>query len=240
MPTGRRRRYPVIIALAALLGPCAAVLGAEISVFDQISLVGAPVTLVVRTTHFFVADGGRRVSISLDGEILRPILTGGDGYGYLRLTPSRCGLFKISARSGESEGSGRLWVLKETERIVLLESETVLKEIFLRPGARESCRAALESLQQRYRLIFVYRLLSAGVARRGLEGEGLSPVVLIPWKGAATPESLRAKGLQIHAVIGSAETARSAGAEVRHRISFEKDKQIQTISEWEEIAKALE
>jgi hypothetical protein len=115
-----------------------------------------------------------------------------------------------------------------------LDKKTVLKQIQLRPDARESCRMTFESLHQRFRLIFVYRFLGADFSRSGLDKEGLSPSVVIPWRGAASLESLRGREVQVHAVIGSAEMVAAAGAKVPRRVSFEKAKGAKTVSGWEE------
>jgi hypothetical protein len=226
--------------LSALLGPTASVAGAEVSVFDRVGTVGTTVALAVRTTGFFMADGGRSVSISLDGERLGTILTGGDGYGYFRLALRRAGLWRVSARSGETEASGWLLVMEKTDRAVLVEVESMMKEILFRADARDNCRMVLESLRRHYRLIFVYRFMGADFSRNRLAKEGLSPAVVIPWKGAATLESLREKEVQVHAVIGSAETVTAAGSQVPHRISFEKAKGATTVSGWSGIEKMLE
>jgi len=236
----RHCRGLAIILLSALLCPLASVAGAEVSVFDRVGTVGTTVTLVVRTTDFFLADGGRQVNLSLDGERLGTILTGGDGYGYFRLAPRRAGLLMVSARSGETEASGWLLVMEKTDRAVLVEVETVIKENYLRPDAREACRMAFESLRRRYRLIFIYRFMGADFSRNRLAKEGLAPFVVIPWKGATTLESLRGKEVQVHAVIGSAETVTAAGAQVPFRISFEKARGATTVSEWSDIEKMLE
>jgi hypothetical protein len=228
------------MAFFGLLCPLAASYGADVQVYDRVTTVGTPVRLVVRTTALFMAAGGKLVDIVLEDEHLGRIMTGGDGFGYLRLTPNRAGRLKIAARSHGTEARGLLLVLDRTDRAVLVESETVLKEIHLRPDARESCRIAFESLRQRFQLIFVYRFLGADFSRSRLEKEGLSPSAVIPWKGATSLESLRRREVQIHAVIGSAEMVAAAGAQVPHRISFEKAKGAKTVSGWEELAKALE
>ena len=240
MSNARCNAYFVGMVLLGLLGLPAAPCRADVWVYDRITTVGTPVNLVVRTTAFFLADGGRLVDLWLDDERLSRIMTGGDGYGYLRLTPQRAGLFKMIARSHGNEASGLLLVLEKTDRVVLVESEAVLKEIQLRPDTRERCRMAFETLRQRFRLIFVYRFLGADFSRRGLEKEGLSPSVMIPWRGATSLESLRGREIQVHAVIGSAEMVSAAGAQVPRRISFEKARGAKTVSGWEELAKALE
>jgi hypothetical protein len=240
MSNPRRTAYLVGIALFGLLCPLAAPCGADVQVYDRVTTVAIPVSLTVRTTAFFMADGGRLVDIFLDDKILGRIMTGGDGYGFLRLTPQRAGLLKIAARSQGSEASGRLLVLEKTDRVILAESEAVLKQIYLRPDARESCRMTFETLRQRFAVIFAYRLLGADFSRSGLEKAGLSPSVVIPWKGAASLESLRGQEVQIHAVIGSAEMVAAAGPQVPRRISFEKARGATTVTEWQEIAKVLE
>jgi hypothetical protein len=240
MSRAGRFRCLAIFLLFVLLGPPASAAAAELSVFDRVGTAGTPVTLVVRTTQWFMADGGRRVSISLEGERRGTILTGGDGYGYFRLTPSRSGLLKVSARSDGNEASGLLLVMEKTDRAVLAEAEAVMKEIYLRPDAREACRAAFEYLRRRYRLIFVYRFMGADFSRNLLATEGLLPTVVIPWKGSATLDALREKEVQVHAVIGSAEMVSAAGVQVPFRISFEKAKAATTVSEWSDIEKILE
>jgi hypothetical protein len=240
MTSTRRNASLAAMAFFGLLFPLAESSGADVQVYDRVTTVGTPVTLVVRTTALFMADGGRLVDIFLDDEHLGQILTGGDGFGFLRLTPARAGRLKIAARSPGAEATGRLLVLEATDRAVLVDSEAVLKEIHLRPAGRESCRRAFESLRLRFQLIFVYRFVGADFSRSRLEKEGLSPAVVIPWKGVASLESLRRCEVQIHAVIGSAAMLAAAGAQVPRRISFEKAKGAKTVSGWEELAQALE
>jgi hypothetical protein len=223
-----------------LIGPLAVPCRADVTVYDRVTTVGMPVRLAVRTTALFMADGGRLVDLWLDEERLGRIMTGGDGYGYLQLTPQRAGLFKIAARSQGDDASGQLLVLEKTDRVVLVEAETMLKQILIQPDARESCRATFDSLRQRFQLIFVYRFLEADLSRIGLQKEGLAPTIVIPWHGAASLDSLQAREIQVYAVIGSADLIAAAGARVPHRISFEKARDAKTVSGCEELAKALE
>lgn len=235
-----RSLYLAGMVFFGLLGPLAAPCRSEVTVYDRVTTVEMPVRLAVRTTTLFMADGGRLVDLWLDEERLGRIMTGGDGYGYLQLTPQRPGLFKIAARSQGNDASGRLLVLEKTDRVVLVESETMLKQIQILPNARESCRTTFDSLRQRFQLIFVYRFLGADLSRIGLEKEGLAPTIVIPWHGAASLESLQSRGVQVYAVIGSADLVAAAGARVPHRISFEKAKGVKTVSGCEELAKVLE
>ena len=240
MSNARRHGFLLGMALWGLLLPWAAPCRADVWISDKISTVGTPVRLVVRTTAFFLADGGRLVDLFLEDERLGQVMTGWDGYGFLRITPNRAGLLKISARSRGKEASGRLLVLEKTDPAVLVEAETALTQIQLQPEPRESCRTAFETLRNRFQVIFVYRFLGANFTRSLLEKEGVSPSVVIPWNGAASLDSLQGREVQIYAVIGSAEMVTAAGTRVPHRISFEKAEGVQTVSGCGELAKALE
>jgi len=55
---------------------------------------------------------------------------------------------------------------------------------------------------------------------------------MLSWKGRATLESLREREVQVHAVIGSAETVTLPDPRCRTVFSFEKAKGAQTVSEW--------
>jgi hypothetical protein len=197
------------------------------------------VALSVQTAKFFLADGGRRVEIFLDGERRGWILTGADGYGYLRLEPQRVGMIKISAVSGESEAEGRLLVMEKTDRAVMIELEAAFMDLHLRSRDSDDCRRSLESIGRWYRLIYTYRFMGIGFSRNRLEAAGWPASVVLPWRGQATLEFLRDKGIQIHAVIGSAEVV-AAGRHVEKRFSFEKSKDAKTVTGWGEIVKDLD
>ncbi|MEJ2286133.1 MAG: hypothetical protein P8X85_21355, partial [Desulfobacterales bacterium] len=60
---------------------------ADVAVLDGVTTVNTPIRITVMTRSRFFAAGGRLVDLYLDGEHLKRILTGGDGYGYLKITP---------------------------------------------------------------------------------------------------------------------------------------------------------
>ena len=59
----------------------------EVVVFDRVTTVKTPIRIKVLTKSRFFAAGGRLADIYLDGNHLKRILTGGDGFGYLKYTP---------------------------------------------------------------------------------------------------------------------------------------------------------
>ncbi len=238
MPTCLQRTFPAVALFASVLIGWVSLAYAELTVFDAVSAQEAPVTLSVRTSKFFMADGGRRVEIFLDGQRRGRILTGADGYGFLRLEPQRPGMMKISAASGDSRAEGRLLVMGKMDRAVMVELEAAFMDLHLGSHDREECRRALESIGRHYRLIYIYRIIGIGLSRNRLEAADWPASVVLPWRGPATLEALRDKGVQVHALIGSAEVV-AAGGHVEKRFSFEKSKNAVTVRQWAEIAKEL-
>ena len=71
----------------------------KVVVFDRVTTVQKPVDIRVLTKDGFFAAGGQMVDIYLDNILLKKIMSGGDGYGYLKYTPREAGLKAINART---------------------------------------------------------------------------------------------------------------------------------------------
>ncbi len=218
------------------VGPAAA--GAQVVVFDQVGIVGVPVTLTVRTTRLFADAGGRMVELELESEPLGRVMTGGDGLGYRRVTPRRAGLLNLAARAEGRQASGRLLVLEPTEQVVLIELETALKATIWGAAERDDCRSALESIGRRYRLVYVSRWLGADFARTRIAPAGLPESVVLAWKGSALPASLQHQGVRIAALVGSAAAA-AGRSRIGTRFTFEKSRDAVYVNRWSEIADKL-
>ncbi len=233
-----RWRIAVAVGLGwFVIGPAGA--GAQVAVFDQVGLIGAPVTIAVRTGGLLSADGGRIVDLALAGEPLGRVMTGADGFGYRRVAPERAGLLRIDARSEGRHGSGRLLVLNSTDRAVLIEVETALKATIVGAAERDDCRSALESISRRYRLVYVTRWLGADFSRTRIAPAGLPESVVLPWKGAALLRSLQDQGVQIAALVGSAGVVSAGRSRIEKRFTFEKTREAAVVSRWAEISEQL-
>jgi hypothetical protein len=117
----------VLLILGFLIFPAARGLSAVI-VFDRVTTVGTPVYLKVLTKGKIFADGGRLVEFYLDDKRFGKNLTGGDGYGYRKYVPRRAGMIKVRATSRGESDSGLLLVMKKSEKAVLIEIESGLKD----------------------------------------------------------------------------------------------------------------
>ena len=89
----------LLIASSGLLWLVAEPTEGAVIVYDQITAPNTPVFLKVQTRGRFFAEGGRRVTLSVNKDRTFKLLTGGDGFGYVKYTPAEPGRFTISAAS---------------------------------------------------------------------------------------------------------------------------------------------
>jgi|GEM_PF-3658024 len=230
---------PGLAALSLALAGAQAESAAGIEVADAVAVAGRPVTLAVRTGGLFAAAGGMRVTLTIEGQAPREILTGGDGFGYLRFRPEAPGILGLAARAGSAEGSGRLLVLAPGEPVVVIEWESVLWSA-LRPGEDEACREALRRIGRGFGIVFVTRWAGRDIARRRIDGDGLSRAVALAWRGASTLRRLRELDIPIAAAIGSREVTAAARGLADRRVGFDRERGVTRVGSWSEIPPLLE
>lgn len=229
----------VLLTLLAALWVAAPAADAGLRVFDRVTGLGCAVFLEVETRRFGFPEGGARVRLYLDDRELGEILTGADGRGYLKYTPSAAGELRLSARWRDFQGSGRLLVLKPDEKVVVVEIDAALRSHPLDQALREGSAAALETLSRRFRLIYLESLLGALINEKWLTANGLPRTVVLRNRGEATFKHLAAHGVRPFAVVGSAGLLAAAKAHVERRFSFEKTADGETVKNWPALVAAL-
>ncbi len=230
----KRYLLPILFALIAV-----PVSHASVVVFDRVTTKGTPVSIEVLTQSGFFASGGRLVDIYLNDDHLKTILTGGDGYGYLKFTPQVTGLNKITAQSDHSVGDGRLLVLSKSDQVILIETESAFKDSIFSDEVRKSSQKVVNRLSEKYRIIYLNRLVGRRLTAAWLEKNDFPQSVILSWKGTKLLSNLEKKGVQLYAIIGSASALASAGHYIDHRFSFEKTRDGKTVNDWTEILDLL-
>lgn len=213
---------------------------AAVIVFDRVALVNQPVQLAVQTKGKLRPKGGQLVILSVGGTRLKQILTGGDGYGYLMFTPPQTGLKTIEAVFEDKSGSGQLLVMSAQERVILVDVETALRESVVSPRLREGSLKALESFNQRYRILYVYTLTGLTLTRQWLRLKGLPLSAVLPWRNAAAVRTLEGIGVRPHAIIGSAAQLKAADKTIQNRFSFEETEDGRKVDNWADVMRALD
>jgi hypothetical protein len=208
-------------------------------VFDHVTTIQKPINIKVLTKAGFFAAGGRMVDIYLDNNPLKKILTGGDGYGYLKYTPQEAGLKKITAHSVKGSASGLILVMNENERAILIEIEGAFKDSVFSDAIRESSQKAVNALSENYKIIYLSRFLGKGISGSWLEKQNFPKSVIIRWGGLTTLKNLKKNGVQIQAIIGSPDVLATVSEQIEKRFSFEKTEDGKTVKDWDEILRLL-
>lgn len=214
---------------------------AEVVVFDRVTTVQTAIHLMVLTKGLLFAKGGQLVDISLDNQHLKRILTGGDGYGYLKYTPQAPGLKEISARSDDGSGTGLLLVMSKDDKAIIIDAESAFKNAIFSEDIKENSRRAVNALSKNFKLIYLSRYFGKGIDRSWLKKENFPQSVILRWQGPEVFTSLQDRGVKLYAVIGSEDVISAAEAEnIKNRYSFEETKSGKTVKDWDEILSQLQ
>ena len=211
----------------------------DVVVIDCVTTVQTPVRITVLTRDRFFSAGGQLVDVSVDDKHLKRILTGGDGYGYLKYTPQSTGYKKIIARSNADSAEGLLLVMTKKERALVIEVEEGFKTAVFSDEIRQSSLKVVKTLSKTYKIIYLSRLAGRSITGAWLEKQGFPRSVILGWRGQNTLTELKKKGVQLYALIGSTAIVTAAVGEIEKRFTFGKNKDGTTVKDWDEIAELL-
>ena len=212
----------------------------EVLVLDRVTTVDTPVRITVLTKGRFFSEGGRRVDIYLDGDHLKKILTGGDGYGYLKYTPQSAGFKYVTARSKSDKNGGLILVMEKNEKAILIEIEGAFKYALMSENIRKNSQQAVKTLSKTYKIVYLSKYVGKGISKEWLDKEQFPETVILRWRGPRMLAALKDKGVQLHAVIGSAALISAAENYIENRYTFEESKKAITVNDWDEILKLLQ
>ena len=212
---------------------------AEVVALDSVTTVKTPVRITVLTKGRFFAAGGRLVDIYLDDKHLKRILTGGDGYGYLKYTPQNTGFKQIKVRSNGDSAEGLLLVVGQKDRVIAIVVEDGFKTAVFSEEIRQNSQKVVKTLSKTYKIIYLSRLAGRSVTAPWLKEQGFPRSVTLRWGGVNTLKQLKKRGVQIDAIIGSPAVISAAADFVENRYTFDKTQDGTTVKNWEEIEKLL-
>jgi len=209
-------------------------------IFDQVTTLNTAVYLKVQTKGRFFSEGGKRVDIYVNDKKTKRILTGADGYGFHKYMPRTLGLIPIEARSEGHRDTGILLVVDKDDKIILIEIDSGLKESPLSDRARRDSREAVSDLAKAYKVIYFNDLLGTMLFEGWLQKEKFPESAVLKWQGAAMLRSLASRGINLHAIIGSASMVAEAKKHIQKRYTFEETEDGRTVKNWEEIMEFIQ
>lgn len=206
--------------------------------FDSVTTTLTPVYLKVLTKGILFPAGGRRVDIYSEGQKIGRVLSGGDGYGFIKIIPESAGLKTYEARMDAYSDSAYLLVMKKTDRALLFEIE-VLSRTFLSKTASNDSQKALNTLGKKFKLIYLTRLLGPSVAKKIIAKKNFPASAVLKWQGPDLFEDLKNNHITVTAIIGSADIVSEATGEVPYRFTFDETEDETFVESWQDIIKQL-
>ena len=212
---------------------------AAVIVFDRVTTVGTSVYLKVLTKGKFFAEGGKRITFYLNGQQLGKTLTGGDGYGFLKITPERKGMQEIEVHTEKDRGNGHLLVLSRDDKVIVIEIEGSLKTSLYTESIRVESRKTVEALSRSYKIIYLSRFLGFNISKTWLKNEKLPISAVLPWRGSDTLEDLKENGINLWVFIGSAALTSTSSEYFEKSYTFEETETGKKLENWAEVEQLL-
>ena len=229
----------VLCLLPVFLFPAIESSGGVIA-FDEITLSGHPVFIRALTKGRFFPAGGERISIQISQENPQKILTGGDGYGRLKINPKNPGFIKITVTYGQDIDTAKLLVMDASESALVIEMDSALRTGMFAPNAMQDSQEVLKNLSSKYRLIYLHGIEGRHRSKSWLEANHFPEGIVLQNRGSDTLIDLNRKNIKMEGYIGSAETASAAVPYVKHTLTFAESTKVISAGTWEEVQDILE
>lgn len=237
-PAGHARIWSVLVLLILAGFIAAGRASAGASVFDQVTTPGRPFYLMLRTHRGPLALGGVTGDVWIDEQPVGVVLTGADGYGFLKYTATTTGVFSLRVRTAAGEAEGRLMVINASDRAILFEAETLLWQSLIRNRSAVS-RRIMRQMAEDFKLVYLCGLMGKATIRQLIEDQELPDRVILAGKDRKQFEKLSNRGILIFAVVGSAAFIDAARDFTPRRFSFEKAPQANHVAGWEDLLNRL-
>jgi hypothetical protein len=212
---------------------------AKVIIFDEVTGIDRPVGLKAFTGGKFFPEGGRLVKFYVNNKHIGTTLSGGDGYAFLKYTPSSSGVSSLKAEAGSDTDRGLLLVAKNNDRVLLIEIEnTLIENMFLLKPQKGSYNA-LKDLSKKFKIVYLTSLFGLYQSRKWIKDNDFPRSSILTWKGAETISEIREKGINPYAIVASPEILAEA-LDIKKRFSFKETEDGMILKDWDDMLKQLE
>jgi hypothetical protein len=229
----------ILVAVFSLAGVLYSDALAGVVVYDRVTATDRAVTLKAFTKGRFFAEGGKLVTFYLSDAPIGTTLSGGDGYAYLKYTPSITGIEKLEVKSNGDTDEGALLVTAKDDRLLIIAVEDVLFKSLFSMKPDEAGKKALTRLSKRFRIIYVTTLMGSGRVRTLLKEHTFPVSTVLQWDGDAMLANLKNQGINLYAIIASSGLL-SQVSSVDKKFSFEKVDGAVKVKDWDELSQKLQ
>lgn len=213
----------------------------RVIVHDDIVVKGHKVMLKAETRGRFFPQGGLVVEFFVEGDPIGKTLSGGDGFAYKKFVAEVPGLRGITAKSGDHTGEGRLLCLKKGAGIAFVDIEGTLFAKGLSMEPRHGAREAIAAVNAKLPVVLLQTtFLGKRVVESWVKEKDFPRLLVLPWEQGAVFDRIVKKGLTIKAVIASPKVIESAQSHNPLSLCFETAEKTKKVTNWGDVAKALE
>jgi len=230
----------IYIAVVMLLWLPDMVCHGGVIVFDDVTSLSHPIFVKVLTKDKLFTQGGQLVTVKIGQLVAQTILTGGDGYGFLKFTPQQAGDVLVEATYNNESATAKILVMAPTDQALVTAIEFGLRKDPFAAEPRQHSHDVLKRLAQKYKLIYLYGFFGRGFAQNWLKINRFPEAILLKNQGKAKIKQLHERGVQMVALIGSADLASSSAAYVKKVITFSEAEDVNVVEDWQEIEKIID
>lgn len=209
-------------------------------VFDDVTSLNHPISVKVLTKGKLFTQGGQLVTVTIGRRVAHTILTGGDGYGFLNFTPRQAGEVLVEATYNNESATAKILVMAPTDQAIVIAIEGGLRKDPFAAEPRQHSRDVLKCLAKKYRLIYLYGFFGRSFAQNWLKINGFPEAILLKNQGKGKIKQLHERGIQMAALIGSADLASSSAAYVKKVIAFSEAEDVNVVEDWQEIENIID
>ena len=228
------------LALVMLLWLPKMVCHGGVIVFDEVTGLNHPIFVKVFTRGKLFPQGGQLVTVTIGQLVSQTILTGGDGYGFLNFTPQQAGEVLVEATYNNESATAKILVMAPTDQAIVTAIEGGLRKDLFTAEPRQHSHDVLKRLARKYKLIYLYGIFGRAFAQNWLKINRFPEAILLKNQGKAKIKQLHERGVQIVALIGSAELVASSTPYVKKVIAFSEAEDVNVVEDWQEIEKIIE
>ncbi len=243
VPSGRIRARALGLLFAALLTAVgvfhARETAAGVSLYDQLATPARPFYLKLRTHRGPLPMGGVRGSFRIDGQLIGNVLTGGDGYGYLKYVARAPGTFTLGVQTAAGDAEARLRIVAPATPVVLFEAEALLWHLLVR-DRRAAAAEALRQVAANYELAYLCGPMGRPAALQMISERGLPERVILAGKSRDRFELLTKRGIFIYAVVGTAPFVTAARGLSQRSFSLDRKDHGRHLAQWEDLLDQLD
>jgi hypothetical protein len=211
---------------------------AEVAAFDAVGVAEKPVVVKVLTKEHFFPSGGVVVHVFWNQWLIGRILTGGDGYGYLKRVFTKTGLHTLESRTENDTASSLILVIKPEEKTLAIEIDGPLKETAYDDAPREGGLEAVKKLSKNYRILYLVAQLSLTNHKKWLNNHGFPESVVLEVNRSFF-DDLKERSITPHAVVSSSALIAKAPDFVQKNFSFEPPDAESHVEDWNSVVDAL-